>query len=122
MEVPKAKILVIDDEQLIGELLMRYLNKKGYEVVPFTKGSEGIKAAQESSFNLVMVDIRMPGLSGFEVIKELQKSLPHLPIIAMSGSLVNEEVTEILNLGIRAFLNKPFDFQILEKEVKAVLV
>jgi len=109
MSEQKPKILVIDDERLICELLKRYLEKRGYEVTFFTDGREGLKAIEKTTFNLALIDIIMPALSGIEVIKQLKQVAPGLVFIGMSGSLDETGIAAVSHLGAAGFISKPFD-------------
>ncbi|RJP79611.1 MAG: response regulator [Desulfobacteraceae bacterium] len=80
-------ILVIDDEQAIGMLLTKVLSKYGYRVETALDGLEGIRKFDESDFDMVITDIRMPGLDGNGVIKHIRESKKRLtPVVGLSGT------------------------------------
>src|ERR1700733_14793564 len=82
-----AKILIIDDDAQIRRMLERALTGVGYEVVEAKDGDDGLKAFAKHRPELVVTDIVMPDREGLETIRELRRLAPHLPVIAISGSV-----------------------------------
>ncbi|TQV78512.1 response regulator [Denitrobaculum tricleocarpae] len=80
-----AKILVVDDEPLICEMLEVFLSRAGHDVTAVTDGKQAVKAVESTPVDLVVADIVMPEKDGLETIMELQKKRPELKIIAISG-------------------------------------
>ena len=115
------KILVADDEQEIRSLLDHFLRGQGYKVVLAADGNQALKLATEESPQLIVLDIKMPGLDGLEVCKRL-KELEHtklIPVIVITGFEDNK--IEALNLGADDFVNKPFDMAEISIRVKSAL-
>ena len=77
------KVLLIDDEPCVAEAVQHVL--KGYKIVPATSAAEGIVAASSDDFQVVVVDLKMPGASGLEVVQKLHATRPRLPVILMTG-------------------------------------
>jgi two-component system alkaline phosphatase synthesis response regulator PhoP len=119
-----AKILLVEDEEIIIELLQRKLNQEGYEVLVARNGEEGLKLMRENWPDLVLLDIILPKMSGFEVLEEINKnlSLKRIPVIIISNSGQPVELSKALKLGVKDWLIKTeFDPQeLINKVVKQI--
>ncbi len=104
----KAKILVIDDEQIVHESCNRILTEEGYEVKSAFTGQEGFKKIEEEQFDLVITDLKMPGISGMEALKKIKKDNPNIGIIMVTGYSTAETAVEAMKLGAFDYLPKPF--------------
>lgn len=104
----KAKILVIDDEQIVHESCNRILTEEGYEVKSALTGQEGFKKIEEEPFDLVITDLKMPGISGMEALKQIKKDNPNIGIIMVTGYSTAETAVEAMKLGAFDYLPKPF--------------
>jgi DNA-binding NtrC family response regulator len=115
-----GKILLCDDEDTLLRSLGRILRTAGHEVVT-ADGPGGFARLQQDHFDMVLTDIRMPGVSGFEILNAARTFAPGTPVIAMSGSAEIPDAVKAMHAGARDFLIKPFDVQTLEDAVAAVL-
>jgi len=115
-----GKILLCDDEDTLLRSLGRILRTAGHEVVT-ADGPGGFARLQQERFDLILTDIRMPGVSGFEILNGARAMAPGTPVIAMSGSAEIPDAVKAMHAGARDFLIKPFDVQTLEDAVAAVL-
>ncbi|MBJ7343354.1 MAG: response regulator, partial [Solirubrobacteraceae bacterium] len=115
-----ARILLVDDEQSIQELLSFPLRQDGYEVVQASDGREGLELFRESTFDLVVLDVMMPGMDGFELCQRL-RTRSTVPIIMLTAK--SEEVDKIVGLEIGAddYITKPFSVREFRSRVKALL-
>jgi DNA-binding response OmpR family regulator len=115
-----AKILVVDDEPAIVELAQLYLHKDGYETVTAGDGIEALVQVKQARPDLVVLDLMLPGLDGWEVCRRL-RSETDLPIIMLTAR--SEDVDKIvgLELGADDYITKPFNPRELVARVKAVL-
>ncbi len=104
----KAKILVIDDEQIVHESCNRILTEEGYEVKNAFTGQEGFKKIEEEQFDLVITDLKMPGISGMEALKKIKKDNPNIGIVMVTGYSTAETAVEAMKLGAFDYLPKPF--------------
>jgi DNA-binding response OmpR family regulator len=106
------KILVIDDSSTSVFLLENLLKEEGYEVVTATTGEGGMKALRSKLPDLVLLDIMMPGKSGFDVLEEMKKdeTLASIPVIIISARVGRAEIEKGLGLGAFDYLTKPLDF------------
>ena len=100
-------VLVIDDDQDVGYLFERLLGGP-QEVSMAIDGHEAIAKAQETQFDLVFVDVRLPGMDGVETLKRLKEIAPDAVFIMMSGHDVSEQVKEAFSVGAQDFISKPF--------------
>lgn len=102
------KILLVEDEEIIIELLQKKLTKEGYEVSIARNGEEGLKLMREANPDIVLLDIIMPKLGGFEVMEAMQKDpeLKKIPIIVISNSGQPVELDKAQRLGARDWLIK----------------
>jgi DNA-binding NtrC family response regulator len=115
-----GKILLCDDEETLLRSLGRILRSAGHEVVT-ADGPAGFARLQQERFDMVLTDIRMPGVSGFEILQAVRSFAPGTPVVAMSGSAEIPDAVKAMHAGARDFLIKPFDVQTLEDAVAAVL-
>jgi DNA-binding response OmpR family regulator len=115
------KILVVDDEQEIRNLLDHFLKDQGYKVVLASDGNLALKLAAEENPQVIILDIKMPGLDGLEVCKLLKdkEQTRLIPIIVITGFEDNK--MEALNRGADDFVNKPFDMAEIAVRVKSAL-
>ncbi len=114
------KILLIEDEVKLGNFLVKGLEEEGYSVAHETNGSEALETAATNDFDLILLDIMLPGQSGFEVLKNMREFSIHTPIIFMSALNESEHVIKGLDLGAIDYVKKPFDFEELKARVRNV--
>lgn len=101
-------ILIVDDEIDVLELCERILKSKGYAAKTARNGREAVELAQQYRFNLLLTDIKMPGMNGLEIAQALKKSDPGVICVAMTGYSTMDMVLDALKLGIDEFILKPF--------------
>ena len=117
----KPKILLIEDDAGIVGGLKKELQLEGYEVAVAERGDTGLAQAKEQPFDVVITDLKMPGLSGLELVEQLHASKPKLPIILMTAFGTTETAIEATKLGAYDYLLKPFDMaELLDLVAKAV--
>jgi len=104
-----AKILVVDDEEILRNMLTDVLTEEGYEVVPVSSGEEAVKRLKEEYFELILTDIMMPGLNGIGVLKAAKEIEPSTDIIVMTGYASVETAVESMRLGASDYITKPFN-------------
>ncbi|HXU04736.1 MAG TPA: sigma-54 dependent transcriptional regulator, partial [Polyangia bacterium] len=115
-----GKILLCDDEDSLCRSLGRILRAAGHEVVAMD-GARGYVRLKEERFDLILTDIRMPEVNGFEILSAARMYAPGTPVIAMSGSAEIPDAVRAMHAGARDFLIKPFEVRTLEEAVAAVL-
>jgi len=118
------KILIIEDEEILLNLLQRRLEREGYDVVLARDGEEGLKMMKEAEPDLILLDIIMPKKSGFQVMEEMNKDqeLKKIPVIIISNSGQPVEIGRAQQLGAKDWLIKTeFDpAEVLKKVVKQI--
>jgi len=103
------KIILIDDEPSVLLALRLLLKALGYEVVDYSDPAKAIEfASTDSTCNVCICDLRMPSMSGLEVLQEMKRVRPGLAFVLMSAHAGNEEIAQGTELGANAFLPKPF--------------
>ena len=117
---PKSHILAVDDDEHISELIKLYLTKENYEVTMASDGKEALKKFKEGTFQLVLLDIMMPYMDGWEVVKEIRKT-SDVPIIMLTAKGESFDKVLGLELGADDYIVKPFDPKELLARIKAVL-
>ncbi|MDZ4178366.1 MAG: response regulator transcription factor [Coriobacteriia bacterium] len=114
------RVLVVDDEQSIIEFVSYNLRKEGYEVVTATDGDEAVRLAEDSSFDLVILDIMLPGTDGYEVCRRI-RSHSDVPLLFLSARDTELDKVVGLELGGDDYLAKPFGIRELQARVRALL-
>jgi nitrogen regulation protein NR(I) len=113
-----AKILLIEDDPGIRDTLHRVLAEEGHEVTVEARGDDGLARASGGAFNLVVTDLRMPGLDGLELVRRLHAAQPRLPIILMTAFGTTETAIEATKFGAYDYLLKPFSVPLLLELVR----
>ena len=118
--MPKGKILVVDDNANICDLLRMYLEKEDFSVSIVNNGLDAVKTFGEESPDLVLLDIMLPGLDGWQVCREIRKTSDK-PIIMLTAKDETFDKVLGLELGADDYVTKPFDAKEVVARVKAVL-
>jgi DNA-binding response OmpR family regulator len=118
------KILIVEDDKFLRELIVKKLSSEGYEVPEAVNGEEGVKKIEEEKPDLVLLDLILPGMDGFEVLTQIKKNseLAQIPVIILSNLGQKEDIEKGLNLGAVDYLIKAHftPNEIIEK-VKKIL-
>ena len=104
-----ARILLIEDDSGITDTLQRVLAAEGHEVAIEKRGDDGLARAIKDPFNLVITDLKLPGLNGLELVRELHAAKPRLPIILITGHGTTETAIEATKLGAYDYMLKPLE-------------
>ncbi len=116
-----AKILLIEDDPGIADTLRRVLAGEGHDVFVERRGDDGLQRASGESFNVVLTDLRLPGLSGLDLVRQLHAAQPRLPIILTTAFGTTETAIEATKMGAYEYLLKPFDMpQLIELVRQAI--
>jgi two-component system alkaline phosphatase synthesis response regulator PhoP len=114
------KILVVDDDVKTVELVKLYLNRDGYRVLTAYDGTEALRLARESHPDLIVLDLMLPGMDGFEVCRTLRDE-SDVPIVMLTARTTDEDKLTGLGLGADDYVSKPFSPRELAARVRAVL-
>jgi nitrogen regulation protein NR(I) len=118
---PQSKVLLIEDDLSIVAGLKKELQSEGYEVAIALRGDEGLAAALDQSFDVVITDLKMPGLSGLDLVARLHGARPKLPILLVTAYGTTETAIEATKRGAFDYVLKPFDMaELLDLVAKAV--
>jgi len=120
MSTPTPQILVVDDEEAILEFVSYNLRKEGYEVTTATDGDEAVRLADQNPFDLVILDIMLPGTDGYEVCRKI-RAHSEVPLLFLSARDTELDKVVGLELGGDDYLAKPFGIRELQARVKALL-
>ena len=117
--MPMLKILLVDDDPNIRQLVNLYLQKEGFEVMMADRGDEALKMFKASPPNLMLLDIMLPGMDGWQVCREVRK-ISNIPIIMLTAKDETFDNVLGLELGADDYVVKPFDMKELVARIKAV--
>ena len=115
------KILVIDDEKNIRESSVKLLQKKGYDARSAGSGAEALLVIQRESFDLLLLDVRMPGMDGIEVLRRATELIPDVQIVMLTGHGTIDMAIEAMEYGAIGFLRKPITIDNLQKSIDSAL-
>ncbi len=112
--MPIQRILVADDEQSITWVLSRALAKKGFSVDIVNDGTEAKLRVEREKYDLALLDIKMPGISGLELLAEFRQQYPDMMVVIMTAESTMKNAVEAMRLGAYDYLTKPFDLDALD--------
>lgn len=115
----QIKILIIEDEEPIRKLVNRILSTQDMLVYQAENGTQGLEMINKYSFDLVILDILMDDISGYDVAREIRKHNLQLPIIFLSGKKEDEDIVKALDIGADSYITKPFSPSVLSAQVKS---
>jgi two-component system response regulator CpxR len=114
-------ILLVDDDTRLTDMLAEYLQPEGLSVTAAATGTQGLRHAQKERFDLIILDVMLPGLSGFDVLRQLREAGSHAPVLMLTAR--GDDVDRIvgLEMGADDYLPKPFNPRELLARIKAIL-
>jgi DNA-binding response OmpR family regulator len=115
----EIRVLIVEDEEPIRKLIAKILNKEGILVSQAPNGKQGLEMINKYNFDLIILDILMEDISGFDVAKEIRRFNLQLPIIFLSGKKEDEDIIHGLDLGADSYITKPFSPSVLCAQVKS---
>lgn len=115
------KILIVDDESIVLESCRRVLEEY-FEVTMARSAGEAMIATTKEEFSLILLDIKMPGEDGMNLLKEMKEKWPGIPVVIMSGYATHETMEEVAKTGAAAFLAKPFTPDELAQAVSQIIM
>lgn len=123
------QILIVDDDEMIGKTLKDIFTVKGFSANVVHNGNDAIAALENNQYHLVLSDIKMPGLNGVELYREIKARQPNLPVVLMTAYATTSLIQEGLDEGVIAVLKKPLDLDLvlkfldyLKRELSIVIV
>ncbi|HBN26180.1 MAG TPA: response regulator [Desulfobacteraceae bacterium] len=115
--VGKIRVLMVDDEEQFRATTSKILSRKGYETTMAESGEEALKILKKSKHDVVVLDIKMPGMDGREALMEIKKISPDTKVIMLTGHGGKDSAKETLVLGAYDYLNKPCDINLLSLKI-----
>jgi DNA-binding response OmpR family regulator len=117
------KILVVDDEEMIRELAKDYLESKGYDVIIAEDGKKGLAEAKSKRPDLIILDVNMPKMNGFQVLDELKKDRHTMviPVFMLTSQKSDEDIRQGMEHMADKYLPKPFMPEVLLEEIRKTL-
>ena len=115
------RLLIVDDESGIVDEVKSFFEEEGYEVHTADTGKDGLDAVARFQFDLVLVDMKLPDMSGLHVLKACKTECPATKVIVATGYVDQAMIDEAERLGRDSFLHKPFDLEFLHNEIKRLL-
>lgn len=107
----KIKLLIVDDEVKFLDSISRRLEMRGFDVTKASNGSQALEAAREASFDLALLDLKMPGLNGQQVLEMLKEEHKYLEVIILTGHGSVDSAVECTRLGAFSYLPKPYELE-----------
>lgn len=117
----RAWILVVEDEDDIRDVIACRLQSAGAHVATAGNGEEALEAVSQNRYDLVLTDLRMPKMGGLDLIVALRRAEPQTPIVVVTGYGNYETFIDVMNLGAKAYVPKPFSMNQIAEVVSAAL-
>ena len=121
MAAEQVRILVVDDEEVVRNLLQRTLTEAGYDVTTAADGEEALSAVSQGEVEVVLLDIKMPGMSGIEVLGKLTTDWPDICVIVVTAVVDTQTAIEALKMGAYDYITKPFNRDNVVRKVQEAI-
>jgi DNA-binding response OmpR family regulator len=116
----RGRVLVIDDDPSVRAFLSEFLEQEAFEVRIAQDGMQALTIFRAESFDLILVDFQMPGMSGLEVAAEVRKTHPHIPIALITGTAKTLNTDRVARAGITRIFQKPFDLEVVTHWIRSL--
>lgn len=118
-----AKVMVVDDDEDVIWVLKRILEKSGYEVTTCLSGEEALQVLEEDRPDVVLLDIMMPGIDGFETLDRIRDNVKtaSIPVVIVSAKVSEESIVRGLEMGANDYFTKPYNPTILKAKIESIL-
>ncbi|HOD72502.1 MAG TPA: diguanylate cyclase [Deltaproteobacteria bacterium] len=117
----KTRILLVDDEQETLDLIAEYLTEKGFDLSTSTTAEHAIQLAEQDGYQIAIVDLHLPGMTGSELLKHIKKVRPHIQVIMITGYGTIRDAVECMKLGASDFITKPILLDHLHLTINRIL-
>jgi len=118
----KKAVLFVDDEEMVLEVGSLMLQKLGYSVLTASEGQEAIEIFKNNKVAIVILDMRMPGMTGYEIYHQLKKIEPKVKVLLASGYTGVLSEKKLISIGLDGFIQKPFVLKHLSEKIENILV
>lgn len=122
MEASKPKILVLDDDKTLCEVLGEELEQENYSVTCSFNGKDGLSRLSHDTYNLLILDYNMPEMNGYEVLVQVKRTFPELPVLIISGDADIQLQKDFMTIGANDFVKKPFEFEDFLRRVQKCML
>jgi len=117
-----AEVLLVEDDNALREQLRRHLEQGGHTIIECTSGREALESIMDTAFDAVILDIKLPELTGIDVLREIRQELPsHPPVIMITGHGDKSNAIKAIHYGAFDFLEKPFSPQLIDLTLQRAL-
>jgi DNA-binding response OmpR family regulator len=116
-----TRLLLVEDDELMVHLMRRYLEEEGFDVTACETGPEGLAHARSGNFEVVLLDVQLPGMSGVDVLKQLRREGNRVPVLIVSSDADKKRIASSLDEGADDYVPKPVDPAELPARIRAVL-
>ncbi|AMK12060.1 MAG: response regulator [Pseudodesulfovibrio sp.] len=114
-----VRLLIVDDETGFAEVLCKRMRRRGVDATSAASGDEAVQLLRRSEFDVAIVDLKLQGMNGIEILKVFRLMAPEMPVLMLTGHGSEEARNECIKLGAAGYLSKPIDFdRLLEKALK----
>ena len=122
-KVAKARILVVDDDLIVQEFLTEILREEGHEVEIIDNGNDALERLESENYDVILLDIKLPGMSGIDLYKHLQKTAKTLArkVLFITGDTMGKDTMAFISKAKPAYITKPFDAELLKKNINRIL-
>ena len=117
----QSSILVVDDERSVTDMLTENLKEEGYRCVTAATGEEALKKISENNIDLMILDLKLPGISGIDVLKEVRAVHPEVPVIIVTAAGDAQTAVEAMKIGAIDYITKPFELERVNDSVSLAL-
>lgn len=115
------RVLLVDDEKSFVDVLAKRMNHRGFHVTTSNTGDDAVQILRKNDFDMVVLDLKMEGMDGIEVLKIFKKMVPDLPIIMLTGHGSRIAAEDGKKYGVLDYIAKPYDFDSLVQKIQAAL-
>ncbi|MCF6201588.1 MAG: response regulator, partial [Hydrogenimonas sp.] len=115
------KILLLEDDTMMAELIAEHLQESGYEVFHFLDGESAEDATLSEKFDLLLLDVNVPGVSGFELLKSLRERKEFTPAVLITSRNTSKDLKKGFDLGCDDYIKKPFEFEELDARISHIV-
>jgi DNA-binding NtrC family response regulator len=119
--MPQSRVLLVDDETIFTRNISKLLKTRGYEVTAVNSGDEAIRELERSSFDVIVLDLKMPGMDGITTLKEIMKLGLYTETLILTGHGSIDSALEAMKLGAYDYLTKPCEIDELVAKIEAAL-
>ncbi len=114
-------ILLIEDDRALNKAISIYFKKEEFHVISCYCGQEALNTLLQNNLDLIILDINLPDLSGFDLIKQIKIINSNIPILILSACDLDSDILHGFNLGAEDYVTKPFNIEILHKKINVIL-